>query len=58
MIRKDNKDVTFIAQGTRAVQAVYKGVVLVWQSVRACFGSGAWIDGKPWLNNENWKNNK
>lgn len=30
---------------------------IIWQSVRSCFGSGAWLNEKPWLNEEAWKNN-
>jgi len=28
---------------------------LIWQAVRSCFGSGYWIDEKPWLDDEVWK---
>lgn len=58
MIKKDGKDIIYIAKGMKAVQAVYKGITPVWMAVRSCFGSGIWVDNKPWLNNENWKNNK
>lgn len=57
-IWKANRDVTFIAKGTRVVQAVYKGVVLVWMAVRSCFGSGVWVNEKPWIDSENWKDEK
>lgn len=37
---------------------VYRGDRLVWGGVRSCFGSGVWIPDKPWLDNDNWKNNR
>lgn len=24
--------------------------------IRSCFSSGFWIDDKPWLNDEGWRN--
>lgn len=62
----ENKDVSKISfyerlkDGTlieRVVTSVHYGAKLVWQSVRSCFGSGKWVNAKPWLNNETWKNN-
>lgn len=41
----------------KMLQAVYYGANLVWQAIRSCFGSGKWIDNKPWINEEKWKNN-
>lgn len=41
--------------GSRVITSVYKGVKIIWQSVRSCFGSGAWIDDKPWVDDEGWK---
>lgn len=40
----------------RSVTAVYRGAQLVWEAVRSCFGAGFWLNDKPWLNNEGWKN--
>lgn len=28
---------------------------LVWQAVRSCYGAGYWINEKPWIDNEAWK---
>ena len=58
MIRKGLREVVAIAKGNWAVPAVYKGITLVWMAVRSCFGSGIWVDEKPWLDNESWKNEK
>lgn len=38
------------------VQAIYHGGVMIWQAIRSCFGSGFWVNTKPWLNDEGWKN--
>ena len=38
------------------VQEIYNGARLVWTAVRSCFGAGYWINEKPWLNDEAWKN--
>ena len=56
MITKGTKVIGSVAYGTKVIQAVYRGLKLVWQSVRSCFGSGAWINEKPWSNDEGWKN--
>lgn len=39
------------------VEEVYRGARLVWQAVRSCFGSGAWIGERPWLGDDPWKGN-
>lgn len=42
----------------RTISAVYNGYGrLIWQAVRSCFGRGYWINNKPWLNTDAWKNN-
>lgn len=43
---------------SRPLAAVYHGLRLVWIAVRSCFGSGIWIDEKPWIDDEFWKDNK
>ena len=42
--------------GFRPITAVYKGLRLVWTAIRSCFGKGFWINDKPWLNTDAWKN--
>lgn len=56
MIYRNGKKITQIFKGNRAISAIYKGTRLVWQAVRSCFGSGAWRNDKPWINDEGWKN--
>ena len=35
---------------------IYRGAQLVWTAIKSCFGAGYWVNTKPWLNNEGWKN--
>lgn len=51
-----DKELTGITFGERVITAVYYGARLVWQAVRSCFGAGFWVNEKPWLNDEGWKN--
>jgi hypothetical protein len=34
----------------------YKGSILVFEGVRSCYGSGAWLNDKGWLNDDGWRN--
>lgn len=56
MIHKEGNEVTDIRVGGRVVSAVRKGVLVVWEAVRSCFGKGFWINDKPWNNKDGWKN--
>lgn len=58
MIIKRGKQVVAIMRGNKVVQAVYHGAILVWQAIRSCFGTGIWKSDKPWIGDDNWKNNK
>lgn len=55
MIRIGDREIAAVRMGERAVMSVYLGAVLVWQSIRSCFGSGVWAEGKPWMDSETWK---
>lgn len=52
----NGKELTSFFKNNKAIQSVYKGTHLIWQGIRSCFGSGWWINEKPWLNDEAWKN--
>lgn len=54
----NNHEVVAKFYGSRPLAAVYKGLQLIWMGVRSCFGSGIWVQAKPWLGTEKWKNNK
>lgn len=64
MIYKDgNKQVVSIyepkkGQQTRSILAIYKGARLVWETIRSCFGRGFWMNQRPWLNEDVWRNNR
>ena len=68
MIFKGNKEITTINSSNKIgdnseiyksipIQAIYRGMVTLYQAVRSCFGSGMWVNTKPWVNDEAWKNN-
>jgi hypothetical protein len=50
------KEITALRAYGKMVQAVHYGTKLVWAAIRSCFGAGWWINEKPWINNEGWKN--
>ena len=56
IIKEGFKKVESIFVGTTVIEEVRRGLKLIWQSVRSCFGSGAWRNDKPWIDNEAWKN--
>lgn len=42
--------------GRIVVTQIYKGVKLVWEAIKSCFGAGYWKNDAPWSNTEGWKN--
>lgn len=50
-----DKEIAAIYYGKKVIAAVYRGVRLVWQAIRSCFGAGYWVDDKPWIDDEGWK---
>lgn len=42
--------------GSRAISQIYYGLRLVYTGIRSCFGSGTWVDERPWLDGDSWKN--
>ncbi len=58
MIYKEQKEMSARYLGARAIEAVYKGAVLVWEAISSCFGSGYWINNRPWSNTDGWRNDK
>ena len=48
--------IRYVSSGVeRTFAALHAGANLVWMAVRSCFGSGRWIDNKPWIDKEMWK---
>lgn len=58
MINLGNKEIGLIYYANKAISEVYIGSKLVWQAIKSCFASGYWINEKPWINTEGWKNNQ
>ncbi len=56
MIYKEGKELSALYYGSKAISAVYCGARLVWEAVTSCFGSGRWIDMRPWSNTDGWHN--
>lgn len=57
MIFNKNSNIGFIAKGKTAITAIYKGAVLLWESIIGCFTKGYWLNDKRWINNKGWRNN-
>lgn len=55
MIYKDGKKIAAVYFGSKVIQAIYSGAVLVWQAISSCFGSGKWMNTNAWSNTEGWK---
>lgn len=52
-----NKNIESVYIGRIFVSAIYKGSVKIYEAIKSCFGKGFWINNKPWLNKDAWKNN-
>lgn len=50
-----NKEIVSVFKKNKVIVTIYKGLRLVWQSIRSCFGAGYWVDEKPWVDDEGWK---
>jgi hypothetical protein len=57
MIIKNGKEIIEIYHGKNSINEIYRGKMLVWQVARSCFGNGYWINEKPWVNTDAWRNN-
>ena len=55
MIYKDGKKIAAVYFGSKVIQAIYCGAVLVWQAISSCFGAGRWMNTSAWSNTEGWK---
>lgn len=50
-----NKNVESVYIGKIFISAIYKGGIKVYEAIRSCFGKGYWIDEKPWIDDDGWK---
>lgn len=56
MLWVGNKKMGQIWIGSKPVQALYRGSVLIWEAVSSCFGSGFWREKLPWKGTDSWRN--
>ena len=56
MLIVKGKRIESIDHVSKSIQAVMHMGVMVWNAIRSCFGSGAWNNDAPWLNDEGWNN--
>lgn len=64
MIRSGRKEISRVELDDngvkRVITKIYKEIngelKLIWEAIRSCFGSGFWINDRPWINNNAWKN--
>lgn len=52
-----NKEITGLYIGARALTAVYRGAVLIWEGISSCFGSGFWKGDRGWRGHDGWRGN-
>ena len=56
MIIRNGKELVEMIRGTLPVVEVYRNKLIIYRAARSCFGSGYWINDRPWLNEDAWKN--
>lgn len=54
MIRRNERELIERRKGNRIAVEVRRGLLLVWQYIRSCFGAGYWRDEKPWVDSDGW----
>lgn len=55
MIFVGGKQVGLLYIGGKAVSAMWRGAVKIYEAVSSCFGSGYWRSDKPWKGTDAWK---
>ena len=58
MIWINGKKIASMMINGKMVSTMWRNGVLIWQSIRSCFGSGVWKPEKPWIGTDKWKNNR
>lgn len=56
MIIFKGKEITTLIIENKKIIYIFYGDKLLWQTVGSCFGAGYWINEKPFINEEGWKN--
>lgn len=58
MIHINRHEITGVYSGSKDIQQVYKGLILVWNKtagmIFCCFSNGYWMDEHPWIDTEVW----
>ena len=57
MIIKNKKETIQVSRNKIDFIEIYVGKKLIWQMIRSCFGKGYWINDKPWINDDLFRNN-
>ena len=57
MIVINNKEISEIVAENKNISFVRYGLILVWEAIKSCFGKGFWVNDKPWVNSDSWRNN-
>lgn len=39
----------------RDLMEMFEAASLVWQAIRSCYGSGVWLENRPWLEEDAWR---
>ena len=56
MIYINKKELESLFLHNIVVSQIYKGMTIIWEAIKSCFGAGFWKNDAPWSNNEGWKN--
>lgn len=56
MIIYGKKEIIDLYHGTLQITEVYHGKLLIYNTLKSCFGHGYWVNTLPWLNDDGWKN--
>lgn len=56
MIWSEGSEYQNISINGKYVEKAYLDGKLIYIGIRSCYGGGAWINKKPYLNNDAWKN--
>lgn len=66
LVTEAHKEVLELIEGVqeqvqKKIGAIYKGSQLIWltiyNTIKSCYGSGRWLEDRPWLDNDTWLNN-
>lgn len=58
MLNIEGKNVGSMMTGGKLMSMLVTTGKVIWQAIRSCFGTGIWKSDKPWIGDDNWKNNK